>query len=159
MAIQFPADPIANPTYEYEGVLYVWDTDRWIVDSTGSAGADLQQVCDVGSATTTGATFGGTVNTAVDVENVFGVDGGHIRIFGGFVAPSTGTGGLHLSYDNVSKQSLITAGSPNAQPSSLAFAFPFGGQDPNNNIKATITRDGKIVANAGYALAQLPTLP
>lgn len=71
MAIQFPADPIANPTYEYEGVLYVWDTNRWVVDTTGSAGADLQQVCDVGNSTTTSIEAAGyRIDQLTKIENL-----------------------------------------------------------------------------------------
>ena len=53
MAIQFPSDTTQSP-YEYNGVVYVWETDRWVVDSTGTAGKtfDLQTVTDEGNVTT-----------------------------------------------------------------------------------------------------------
>ena len=72
MALQFPSDPVTYPEYTYGDVTYVWDTDRWVVESSGSGSTPtLQEVTTAGSITTTGAEFGGTVKAGVfDLESL-----------------------------------------------------------------------------------------
>ena len=219
MALQFPSDPVANPTYEYEGVSYVWDGDRWVVDSTGTAGKDLQAVTDVGNSTSNSiniaaldftqdsagitaskvgflklqrlsssnprgefidayygtqqtfrvecdgaAMFKGTITGPTDK---IAFDGGEVRVYGDYVSPNSGNGGVHLSYDPSNKTSYITAGSPNSDAPTLKFALVQGNQDPKAdgrtpiefNYDGSAEFDGQITAAAGYALAQLDFLP
>ena len=53
MALQFPADPVANPTYEYNGVEYVWETDHWIINSN-AVGKNYVEYDADGNVTLTG---------------------------------------------------------------------------------------------------------
>ena len=76
MALQFPQDPVANPEYEYNGVLYVWETDHWIVnsigvgvnyveyDSNGDVNLTGNLTVDSGSISSTSATFTGDLTAA-----------------------------------------------------------------------------------------------
>ena len=73
------------------------------------------------------ATFTRTINTTQDVV---GIQGGEIRVYGDYTSTDTGNGGIHLSYDTSDKTSLITAGSNNTSPPNLKFAFVQGGEDP-----------------------------
>ena len=85
------------------------------------------------------ATFAGTVTTT---QSVVGLQGGEVRVYGDYVSSTSGTGGVHLTYDNSNKQSMITAGSNDGNTPTLAFAFPGGGQDPKANTGIVFNQGG-----------------
>ena len=106
------------------------------------------------------ATFGSTITA----NGTVGYAGGEVRVYGDYGSSNTGTGGLHLSYDNAAKASLITAGSNDATTPDLYFAFPNGGQNPKDHADIKFSKggsadfDGAITA-AGYRIDTLNTLP
>ena len=69
MTLNFPSNPADGDTYPYTDpitnttTVYTWSKDYklWTASAQGN---DLQSVCDNGSTTTTGATFGGDVDMA-----------------------------------------------------------------------------------------------
>ena len=83
-----------------------------------------------------------------------GYQGNEIRVFSDYASSSTGTGGIHLSYESTSKTSLITAGANDATASSLAFAFPGGGQNPKENIGITFRKGGSADFGGGVSATE-----
>jgi len=94
------------------------------------------------------AQFGGTIVTATERE---GLVGGEIKIFGDYKSGLTSTGGLHLSFQGAGKRSMITAGSSNSEPPFLDFAFPYGGQDPKNEVDIQMGKNGWATFAGGKA--------
>ena len=95
------------------------------------------------------ATFGGSISGNGPV----GYKGNEVRVFNTYnSSPGSDNGGIHLSYnDNASKDSIITAGSNNSSAPRLDFALVLQGEEPKDNIKASIAYDGKFSA-IGYRI-------
>jgi hypothetical protein len=166
MAIQFPADPVANPTYEYEGVLYVWDNDRWIVDSTNTTGQDLQAVCDNGNTTTTGARFAdgkvqiqpdGRINIGDDTTTsnvgLFAFNNDDRPNVGAIMARTMGDGSAFVAYDKVGYDRVKIKGDGSA-----TFAADNLEISVNGDINCGIGGKVDITSDSGFG-AQINSEP